>query len=488
MATVNLQRNARYLSTTVQRLKASICQAAEHKKFDTALTLLSCCSAVLYSANQCYTDDFLEHTLCQIAEQVLPNIHIDNSDKSRILFYDGFGYNSRGLIRIYLTALCKIGHVVYVTNASHKDEIPDVLDILKTSGADVVWQTQTKPVAAIRELYGIFQQYRPGIAFLYTQPHDVVSASVFSRLRGIVERLKINLTDHAYWLGVHTFDRCIEFRDYGAVISREGRNVPAEKLVKLPFYPTVDKTTPFQGIPFPVTEGQKVIFSGGSLYKTRSSDNLYYTLVSHILEQYPDTVFWYAGSGDRRQMDILLKRYPGRAFLTNERTDLHQVLEHCFFYLSTYPITGGLMFQHAACAGKIPVTLRYDSDCDGYLLDQPCLGFEANTLNEAMQLIHKIITDDAFREEKEKKIQSAVLTQTEFEQQLRDLVFIGKTAYPITYYTVDVEDLRQQYLAGVTRSAIASAVTHKQNIPVARYFPFTFAIGCFQLIKEKLFG
>lgn len=487
MASANLQYNARYLSTTVHQLKTGISRAVKQKSLDTALTLLSCCSAVLYSANQCYTDDYLEQTLCEIAEHILPDINIDASDRSRILFYDGFGLNSRGLIRIYLTALCKLGHVIYVTDVSHKDELPDVLDILNNSGADIVWQTQTKPVAAIKELYGIFQQYHPGLAFLYTQPHDVVSASVFSRLTGIVQRLKINLTDHAYWLGVHAFDRSIEFRDYGAVVSRDGRNVPAEKLVKLPFYPTINEATPFQGFPFPVMEGQRVIFSGGSLYKTLSSDNLYYTLVSHILEQYPDTIFWYAGSGDRRQMDILLERYPGRAFLTEERSDLHQVLEHCFFYLSTYPITGGLMFQHAACAGKIPVTLRYDSDCDGYLLDQPNLGFEANTLEEAKQLVHKIITDDAFRKEKEQKIQSAVLTQRAFEQQLRDLVFTGKTAYPITYYPVDVQDLRQQYLAGVTRSAIASVVTHKQNIPVAFCLPLTFAVGCFQLIKKKLF-
>lgn len=487
MATANLQHNARYLSTTVHRLKTSISRAAKQKNFDTALTLLSCCSAVLYSANQCYTDGFLEQTLCEIAEHVLPDVHINDSDKSRILFYDGFGYNSRGLIQIYLAALCKLGHVIYVTNASHKDELPDVLDILNASGADIVWQTQTKPVAAIKELYGIFQQYRPGMAFLYTQPHDVVSASVFSRLTGIVQRFKINLTDHAYWLGVNAFDLCIEFRDYGAVVSRDGRNIPSEKLVKLPFYPTINEATPFQGFPFPVIEGQKVIFSGGSLYKTRSSDNLYYTLVEHILEQYPDTVFWYAGSGDHRQMDVLLQRYPGRAFLTEERTDLHQVLEHCFFYLSTYPITGGLMFQHAACAGKIPVTLRYDSECDGYLLDQPNLGFEANTMEEAKSLIHKIIIDDAFREEKEQKIQSAVLTQSAFEEQLRNLVFAGKTAYPIIYYPVDTQGLRQQYLAGVTRSVIASAITHKQNIPVAFYFPLTFAVGCFQLIKKKLF-
>ena len=467
MATANLQNNARYLSTVTRQLKSSIGRAVKQEHYDTALTLLSSCAAVLYSANQCYTDDYLEDTLCRIAEIALPNIHVDGSDRSRILIYDGFGFNNRGLIRIYLTALCKLGHVIYVTDISHKDELPDVLDILNASGADIVWQTQTKPLAAIDELYGIFQQYHPGTAFLYTTPYDVVSTSVFTRLAGVVQRLQINLTDHAYWLGVHAFDLCIEFRDYGAVASRDGRNIPAEKLVKLPFYPTINKQTPFQGFPFPVEDGQKVIFSGGFLYKTFSSDNLYYTLVSHILEQYPDTIFWYAGSGDRRQMDAILQRFPGRAFLTTERSDLHQILEHCFFYLSTYPITGGLMFQHAACAGKIPVTLRYDSECDGYLLDQPNLGFEANTLEEAKQLIRRIVTDDAFREEKEQKIQSAVLTQSTFEEQLRDLVFAGKTAYPITYYPVDTQNLHQQYLAGVTRSAIALVVTHKQNLPVA---------------------
>ena len=44
-------------------------------------------------------------------------------------------------------------------------------------------------------------------------------------------------------------------------------------------------------------------------------------------------------------------------------------LEKSYFYLSTYPICGGLMFQYAASAGKVPVTLKYDEDLTkGFLL------------------------------------------------------------------------------------------------------------------------
>lgn len=474
---------------TVRRLKRGIQKELKHSRFDQALLLIRACACVHYSSNQCYRDPDLESYLCQIAEKVLPQPDAQYRKNPGILFYDGFGLNNRGLIQIYLKALCKIGHVIYVTDISHKDSLPDVLDILNSANADILWTTGRKPVSAMRELFDIFKKYQPETAFLYTQPDDVVSTSVFYRYAGAVRRFQINLTDHAYWLGTSALDYCIEFRDYGAVASHNGRNIPMEKLVKLPFYPCVNREQTFQGFPFAFDpEKQKVIFSGGSLYKTLGGNNLYYTLVSRILDKHPEAVFWYAGSGDRSQMDKLISKYPGRVYLTAERSDLHPVLQNCFFYLSTYPITGGLMFQYAACAGKLPVTLRYDSECDGYLLNQEQLGIEAHSLDEAMELIDALFADKDFLLRKEQQVSCAVISEADFQENLRQLVQSGSTAYPFALYDVDVQDLRREYLSTVSLPKYSALFFQKKFLPVAYRFPIKFLIGFLLKLKKKCIG
>ena len=88
-------------------------------------------------------------------------------------------------------------------------------------------------------------------------------------------------------------------------------------------------------------EGAKVVFSGGSLYKTIGGENRYYKMVNYILSRFPEAIFWYAGTGDASQINILKEKYPDRLYHTAERSDLFQVLQNSFLYLSTYPLCGG---------------------------------------------------------------------------------------------------------------------------------------------------
>lgn len=488
MEDISLEKNQQYLNSIVARLKNGVSKEIRRGRYDAALSLLSACAAIQYKANQCYTDTELETYLHDVVQTVLPPVQEGTPwDRKEILFYDGFGLNSRGLICIYLKALCKLGHVIYLTKESCKESLPDVLNILKEGGAEVIWLKKDAPTAAMREVYDIFLQKKPGTAFLYTRPEDVVSTAVFSRMERLVTRFLINLTDHAYWLGINALDYCIEFRDYGAVASIQGRGIPMEKLVKLPFYPVVDRERTFEGYPFPFDPAcQKLVFSGGALYKTLGGGNRYYELVEYILDTYPETVFWYAGSGNRCQMDKLLQKYPTRAFLTSERRDFFQVIERSFFYLSTYPITGGLMFQYAAMAGKLPVTLRFDSEADGYLLGQQELGLEASDMEQAKALLHRVITDDAFRQKKEEQIKNAVINEDIFLQQLQKLLATGKSDFPIALYPVDVADLRKEYLAAFTRKEVASILAVNNFSAVAPYLPVEFALSVAKRIRDML--
>lgn len=59
-----------------------------------------------------------------------------DTNQDTVLFWDGFGLNVRGLIQIYMKALCKVMKVVYVTYEDRKDQIPDVQDILNEYHAE----------------------------------------------------------------------------------------------------------------------------------------------------------------------------------------------------------------------------------------------------------------------------------------------------------------------------------------------------------------
>lgn len=224
----------------------------------------------------------------------------------------------------------------------------------------------------------------------------MVGPVLMQAYEGVLTRYVVNLTDHAYWLGARAIDKCIEFRDYGASISSEYRGIPREKIVKLPFYPKIVPQE-FQGFPFPVKDGQQVVFSGGALYKTFGEGNKYYEIVDYILASHSDVIFWYAGGGDDSELKKCMERYPGRVYHTPERPDLFQLLQHVSFYLSTYPLCGGLMYQYAAAAGIEPVTLRRDDCNDGFLLHQDELHVIFDTMEELKQEIDRVLTDEVYR-------------------------------------------------------------------------------------------
>lgn len=70
------------------------------------------------------------------------------------------------------------------------------------------------------------------------------------RYAGCMKRYQINLTDHAFWLGAHAFDYVLEFRDFGANVSRQYHHIAPHKILKQPYYPYIDRTLSFQGFPF----------------------------------------------------------------------------------------------------------------------------------------------------------------------------------------------------------------------------------------------
>lgn len=460
----------------------------EHNNYKKALLLIKTYANIMYLYNQRYTDSNVEEILYKIINSIYskPNLKKDKLNKENVIFYDGFGFDNRGLALIYLKALSKKYHVIYITAIANKENLYDIKELLESNNGEIYYIKGENITSSISELINITDKTKPKNMFLYTYPDDIIGISFFELYEDIICRYQINLTDHAFWLGTKAFDYCIEFRNYGASISAEHRHIDKDKLLKLPFYPNINYSQKFEGYPFEFDEEKnKFIFSGGSLYKTFGDGNKYYHAIGELLTKYDDLFFWYAGSGDNSEIKKLIKKYPNRVFHTSERKDLYQVLKRCYFYFSTYPICGGLMFQYAAKANRLPITLKYDDIIDGFLLNQDNLNVIFDSEDEMYNEIDKIYYDKKYKEKKEKDILNSVITEEKFEKNLYQLIESNKTEFNITYKNIDIEKFRKTYKENINIKNIYSIFFHYNKFCLIFQFPYYTLCGFALVVMHK---
>ncbi len=404
-----------------------------------------------YEFNQFYTDPVIENALTIIEKDVQIPDNLSEVHDRNVLFYDGFwSVDTRGLALIYLEALFDLGYnVYYVINAMAKGRKPVTEELIKKNNGKIIYITENLAdnISMYKAICKAFEYVEPGYAFLYIYPNDVPVVMAFNHYqdRGIT-RYQINLTDHAYWLGVNAFDYCLEFRDYGAGISHYKRGIPEDKILLCPYYPRVDKDVAFAGYPFERDEGDFVVFSGGQVYKTIDKGKTYYKLVAAILKEHPRVKFWYAGNALCDDMKQLMADYPQRCYFTGERQDLFALLQNVDMYLSTFPLPGGLMSQYAAVAGKVPYTLgKRDSDSSGLLLHEDELGVLYSDANELLHEIKKYIEDEQYRNYKNSKMKQAVISKKDFTANLQGIMTSGRSSFSFKLKDYDVSDFSRIY-------------------------------------------
>lgn len=482
----------------VDKLKKIAKQAIECQYYEKALAAISASADILYGHNQIYTDEELEQDLLQIAEKMFPNESISGSktnytitNRQNVLFYDGFGLDTRGLALIFLKALVENGyHVIYVTKEQARGNQPEIEKAV--NGYDMQWiyiPMEQSYITWISGLVNAFETYQPNVAFFYTTPFDAAATLVFDHYKGKVIRYQIDLTDHAFWLGKYAFDYCVELRDVGSKISFNYRGVPKHQLVMIPYYATIDYEAPFEGFPFSI-EGYRVIFSGGALYKTLGDKkNRYYKIVDSILSSHNDIIFLYAGYGDDSQLVVLQNKYPQRVYHIAERKDLYQVMQHCVLYINTYPMFGGLMMHYAVAAGKIPITLKHNHDADGLLFNQSNIGVEYDTMEELLSDVDKLLSEPIYLAKREDLLADSIISEEKFREELKKLVDIGKTEYDISIEYIDTTEFRKEFDERFNyKKNVKNAIVNRRNFPLALEFPMLFLETCLYKIKNKIIG
>lgn len=417
-----------------------------------------------YQTNYKLYDEDIERITVGVAKKILGRTRIDKSEDT-ICFYDGFGLLERGLAKIYIEALRKTGYkVVWILY----DYLPDI-DLIKEEystyeNVEVIIIPKLTIVDRMKELRNVVKKNAPKHIFIYTKPDDVGGIGTLSTVRGDVSRYLIDLTDHAFWIGKCATDYVIAFRNLGCNIERKFRGFDNQQIIFLPYYPCERTEYVYQGMPFPDT--CEFVFAGGAAYKIEGR-NAFSNIVEYILTKYKKMKFVYACSTKNQQLERLEEKYPNRFFVIDERKDLEQIMKRAKFYLSTYPIGGGLMIQYAAQNRCIPVSLvdkeTKVNNSDTVLLRPEILSSSRTSEKEVFDLIDQIMTDDDFYNKMVDATEGQVISSTEFEENIKLLLTKKRTKYIFQYEEVNMDAFFSIYRKRMNRAMFNKMVKDSRN-------------------------
>ena len=435
-----------------QKLKSLAAKNIRHKHWESACIFTKMAANLMYNSNLIYADDELEENLKKIAESVLEKPVFEKGIEARkkIVFYDYFMLDNRGLTEQYLSALLDSDYEVLFVGYLKGEKSKYILDKLAEHKIKTYFIDGKKELERAKEFFNAINAFKPSIIFAHTSPWDVAGLVAINRFENCCRRYLTNITDHAFWLGTKCFDYFLEFRNYGYNISKNYRHIEEKKLLKLPYYPIVNKNIQFGGFNFDCT-GKTLIFSGGSIYKIQGSP-AFLEIVKYILTKYENTNFLFLGNGDFSYLQDFIKEnhFQNRFFYESERKDIWEVFCRCDLYLNTYPLIGGLMTQYACMAGKVPLTLNDKEDAcnDVYELmtDHFGLNFQFKSIEELKTAFDEYMQKPEKMKYDGELLKEAIIKTEDFRRQFLKYLDAPENQYRFTAYKIDIEKFAETYI------------------------------------------
>ena len=423
-------------------------------EMNNAMDSVTILAKLMYCFNIFYTDNDVENLLKEISTKIFKN-DVENSkiekNKNKVIFYDSFGQDNRVLTEQYLEALIQLEYdILYITLQKDEKIMKNILKKLKNYERAEVYKIKAKnKVEICKEIRKKAFDYQATKIFIQITPWDTIGMVTWCYFENKAERYNINLTDHAFWLGKCCSDYFIEFRSYGKNISIDYRGIKEEKSAILPYYPIQSSEELFQGFSFE-TEGKKMIFSGGTLYKIYGS-LVFFEIVKHILNNHEDVIFLFLGNGNEKpiQKFIIENNYQNKFYHLNERRDINEVFKRCYFYLGTYPISGGLMSQFAIANGKLPIAYTTKklpvNQIEELFIDSENIKLTYFDLQEMKNEIDKLLKYPDYLKKKTENIEKLVISKKEFSEELKKLIETKKTRFKFEKYGVDIKEFSALY-------------------------------------------
>ena len=477
------------------KLKNMAFQSFNQNKIKHTLRILKLLASLMNKYNIIYCDDELEDLIIEVSNRAGTNKTSINATihEKRIVFYDYFADDRTCLALIYIRALRSLGYeILYIIPKKKKYSIEQIRkEIIQSEKSEIYILESISALNIVDEIVKKISGFAPSRILVQTVPNDVEGIMAMNHFEGICERFLINLTDHAFWLGKKSVDYFIEFRSYGYNISTKYRMISKDKLCILPYYPANYYAAKFQGLPF--DESKKFIFSGGGYYKIKGSDE-FYNIIKYIIDNHNDIIFLFAGYGDKSDFEKFIKEnsYENRVFLLSMRTDYIEIMKRCYFYLSTYPLLGGLMTQYAVANKKIPLTLDDKSlpfsDVTSVTINSGDVKFVYSNKDELHEEIDLLIKDKYYLEQKADKLRNMLITENEFAKELDLCLKEHRTSFQAETIDIDTTKFSKIYFAASSYRNYCISYARTLNIGIAFKFPIKFAYGLLWGAVNKMKG
>lgn len=480
-----------------EKLKSLAKKGIQNGDYDFSASCVQRAANLMYNSNLRYKDDELESDLEIISRRIFPEKPPVEKEggKKRLVFYDFFALDNRGLTEQYLEALFDSDYELFFVACNDGEKSFEIYKKLDAHMVPYVVIKEQKELLRAALIKDAIQKFSPDIILAHTSPSDLAGLVSIKAFEGRAVRYLINITDHAFWLGTSVFDFFIEFRNYGFNISKKQRGIPEEKLLPLPYYPIINKDIAFGGFDFDAT-GKKLLFSGGSIYKIQGSP-IFLDVVKHVLDKHDDAIFLYLGNGDYSYLDDFIKsnNFQGRFFYYPERKDIYEIFKRCDLYLNTYPLIGALMTQYACIAGKVPITLNENGKTDCNNVDELLLGksgvqIQYDTKEACEDAIDFYLENPAELKKAGEKVRRDIIDKKTFRKFLLDYL-AGKRKFPIQIcdYDIDIEKFSEPYIARFNKDGgkeyCSSFVCRNMDMALAFFKYFIFSAG--RLLVRKIF-
>lgn len=425
------------------------CSKSEHEQ---SLSCIALCAKIAYHSNFFFSDVELDGCLEEIAKQLLsePNGQIH---PNRYVLIDTNGTDNHGLTQQYIRAFIQMGvEFAYIYESTDLSRIPLILEELRSYDKATIFtfDQDYSQVEQIKRIADFVKEYRPERYFMHIMPWDVIATSICSVL-GQTVRYNINLTDHAFWLGAKFIDYSIEFRDFGATISIEKRGLLKQQLLKVPYYPLINRSE-FKGLPTMSSKTTVKMFSGGSFYKIYGEHDKFFYLVKRLLEENKHVELFYAGGGNHQPFkQFLIKNgLSDRVHLIGSRSDILEVFENTDIYLGTYPISGGLMSQYAALCGK-PILAYTDPKyatnfVEGFINHRKQHSITKVTEDRFFEYAARLFQSKEYRLSEGERLLNSVISPVAFAEELKSALLSNESRGEIRLENIDYESFSLLYL------------------------------------------
>jgi hypothetical protein len=416
-----------------------------------------------YKFNFIYTDDELEENIQCLSRKIIPKPVSFKKIKDRIVFYDSFAIDNRGLTQQYLRAIFSWNsELLFIT--TRKNIGNDIFKELKAySKSEVFIVSENSFSEMIKSAFQRVTEFKPDKVFLHYSPWDIFGFTLWLQINS-TDRFFINLTDHAFWLGKNTADYFLEFRNFGFNLSWKYRGIPKSKLLVQHYYP-IRTITNFEGFPCE-TENKIIAFSGSNYYKIYGKDFFFLKVMKEVLEQNDNLLFYFAGSGNSKPLRDFIKKnkLDDRFILIGNRNDLSEVFERIDIYVNTFPLIGGLMSQYAVISKK-PIVGYADPSNYSFNDTEDFLGIEKqniivkSTIKDFIDYFNLLINKIEVRENNIRYISNSVISEIDFNKTLRQTIeakkipdsqinfdaIINEEEIFDTYYDMEVNYLKEYY-------------------------------------------